>query len=221
MKNLGLYLQKDIDTMSEAEYTKDADTMSICDVGGLHTMKKNIGAQLALYPMPVTVIGAMNGDKATWTLVAHVGIIGHDRLLVSLAAPHFINGRIKETKTLSINIVDEGILPEADYAGSVSGAKTDKSGLFAYEPGEAGAPIIEKAPLSIECAVEDIYETKGFESFICSIKGTYVEEKHLNDAGKIDYRSLKPVLFEFPTYEYLKTGEVLGKCLSFKKNPNE
>ena len=32
-------------------------------------MKKNIGAQLALYPMPVTVIGAMNG-------VAHVGIIG-------------------------------------------------------------------------------------------------------------------------------------------------
>ena len=39
-------------------------------------MKKNIGAQLALYPMPVTVIGAMNGDKPTWTLVAHVGIIG-------------------------------------------------------------------------------------------------------------------------------------------------
>ena len=48
-------------------------------------MKKNIGSHLALYPMPVTVIGAMNGDKPTWTLVAHVGIIGHDRLLVSLA----------------------------------------------------------------------------------------------------------------------------------------
>ena len=26
-------------------------------------MKKNIGPQLALYPMPATVIGAMNGDK--------------------------------------------------------------------------------------------------------------------------------------------------------------
>ena len=184
-------------------------------------MKKNIGPQLALYPMPVTVIGAMNGDKPTWTLVAHVGIIGHDRLLVSLASPHFINGKIKETKTLSINLVDEGILPETDFAGSVSGAKTDKSGLFAYVMGEAGAPIIEKAPLSIECTVEDIYETKGFESFICSIQGTYVEEKHLNDAGKIDYHSLKPVLFEFPTYEYLKTGEVLGKCLSFKQGLSE
>lgn len=31
-------------------------------------MKKNIGSQLALYPMPVTVIGALNGEKPTWTL---------------------------------------------------------------------------------------------------------------------------------------------------------
>lgn len=58
-------------------------------------MKKNIGSQLALYPVPVTVIGAMNDDAPTWTLVAHTGIIGHDRVLVSLAAPHFINGVIK------------------------------------------------------------------------------------------------------------------------------
>lgn len=26
-------------------------------------MKKNIGSQAALYPMPVTIIGAMSGDK--------------------------------------------------------------------------------------------------------------------------------------------------------------
>lgn len=54
-------------------------------------MKKNIGSLLALYPLPVTVIGAMNGANPTWTLVAHVGIIGHDKVLVSLAKPHFIN----------------------------------------------------------------------------------------------------------------------------------
>ncbi len=179
-------------------------------------MKKNIGSQLALYPTPVAVIGAMNEDKPTWTLVAHVGIIGHDRVLVSLAAPHFINGVIKKDQKLSINIVDEAILPQADYTGSVSGAKSDKSGLFEYEPGEEGTPMIKKSPLVMECAVADIYETPGFESFICTINGTYVEEKYLNEEGKIDYHELKPVLFEFPTYEYLKTGNVLGKCLSFK-----
>lgn len=179
-------------------------------------MKKNIGSQLALYPTPVTVIGAMNGERPTWTLVAHVGIIGHDRVLVSLAAPHFINHCIKETRKLSVNIVDEELLPLADYSGSVSGTKEDKGGLFAYTKGDAGTPVIERAPLTMECTVEDVYNTKGFESFICTIDGTYVEEIHLDEKGKINYGSLKPVLFEFPTYEYLRTGDVIGKCLSFK-----
>ncbi len=67
-------------------------------------MKKNIGSQLALYPMPLTVIGAMNGDVPTWTLVAHAGILGHDRVLVSLAEPHYINEIIKQGRKLSINI---------------------------------------------------------------------------------------------------------------------
>ncbi len=178
-------------------------------------MKKDLGSLLALYPTPVTVIGAMNGEKPTWTLVAHVGIIGHDRVLVSLAAPHFINHCIKETGKLSINLVDEALLPLAAHSGAVSGAKEDKSGLFAYTLGSAGTPILGKAPLTMACSVVDVYETPGFESFICTIDGTYVEEAHLDADGKLDYQSLKPVLFEFPTYQYLRTGDVIGKCLSF------
>ena len=30
-------------------------------------MRKNIGGALALYPMPVTVVGAMNGDDLTYS----------------------------------------------------------------------------------------------------------------------------------------------------------
>lgn len=184
-------------------------------------MNKNIGSLLALYPTPVTVIGAMNSEKPTWTLVAHIGIIGHDRVLVSLAAPHFINGCIKQTKKLSINLVNEALLPAADYVGSVSGAKADKSAVFEYELGSAGTPMISKSPLTIECSVEDVYNTPNFESFICSIDSTYVAEEHLDERGKIDYNTLKPVLFEFPTYQYLRTGEVIGKCLSFRKSTEE
>lgn len=180
-------------------------------------MKKNIGSVLALYPTPLVVVGAMANDKPTWTLVGHIGIIGHDRVMVSLAASHYINGAIKSGKKLSINIVDRSILPQADYVGSVSGAKVDKSAVFDYETGAGGTPIIKNSPLAIECTVVDIYNTKGFESFICTIDSTLVEEDCLNEAGKIDYNKLKPVLFEFPTYEYLETGDVLGKCLSFRQ----
>ena len=180
-------------------------------------MKKNIGAQLALYPSPLTVIGAMNEEKPTWTLVAHTGIVSHDRLLVSLAKAHFINNKIKETGRLSSNMVSEEMLTQADYVGSVSAAKTDKSMVFEYEMGDNGAPIIKNSPLSIECEVEDIYEKNGFENFILKFTGTYVQEENLTEEGKISYRNMKPVLFEFPTYEYLRTGEVIGKCLTFKE----
>lgn len=94
--------------------------------------------------MPVTVVGTMDNEKPTWTLVAHVGIMGHDRVFVSLAKVHFINEIIKKNNKLSINIVDENILPQADYSGSVSGAKEDKSDLFEYELGENSTPIIKK-----------------------------------------------------------------------------
>lgn len=93
--------------------------------------------------------------------------------------------------------------------------------MFAYEIGEGGTPIIDKAPLTMECTVKDIYNTEGFESFICTIDNTYVEDKLLTDTDKPDYNKLKPVLFQFPTYEYLRTGDVLGDCLSFKNKESE
>ena len=68
------------------------------------------------------------------------------------------------------------------------------------------------------CTVDDTYETPGFENFICKIAATYADESVLTEDGKINYHVLKPVLFEMPTYEYLKTGEVLGKCMSFGKD---
>lgn len=180
-------------------------------------MKKETGPKLALYPMPVALVGAMNGDKPTWTTVAHMGIVGHDQVLVSLADAHFINGAIKRTGRLSLNLVSEQLLPEVDVAGSVSGAKTDKSDLLAYTVAPNGAPLAADAPLSMACTVRDVYRTHDFESFVCGIDATYVDERCVTEKGSIDYGALKPVLFDFPNYEYLRTGEVIGKCLSFKR----
>lgn len=181
-------------------------------------MKKDLGPVMALYPMPLVVVGAYVGGKPSWTLAGHVGIIGHDRILVSLAKPHYINGGIKESKALSVNIVDEGLLAKADYVGCVSGNNTDKSEVFECVAGEDGAPIISQSPLVMECKVVDVYETPGFESFICSIGHTYAEADVLNAKGRIDYGKLKPILFEMPTYEYLATGEKIAACMSFGKN---
>ena len=180
-------------------------------------MQKNIGSKLALYPMPLLVIGTMVDGKANWILVGHSGIIGHDRVMVSLVKTHYTNKGIKDTKTLSINIVSEEMLKNADYVGSVSGSKQDKSDVFEYHIGEAGAPIINTAPVVMECKVEDNYETDNFDNFIMSIANTYVQEENLDEKGKIDYTKFNPVLFEFPNYTYLRTGETIGNCLKLDK----
>ncbi|MDE7395246.1 MAG: flavin reductase family protein [Clostridiales bacterium] len=176
---------------------------------------KNLGSVLALYPTPLVVVGTFSDGKPTWTLVGHLGIMDH--IMVSLAKPHYINAGIIENKVLSVNIVDEALLERADYVGCVSGRQTDKSEVFPYVVGEKGAPVITDAPLSMECVVEDNYETKGFDNFILTIANTYADQKVLNENGKIDYGKLKPVLFEMPTYQYLKTGEFLGACKSLGK----
>ena len=179
--------------------------------------KKNIGNKLALYPMPVIVLGTEVNGKVNWSLVAHVGIIGHDRILVSMSDKHYTNQGIMESKKLSVNLVDRKILSKADYVGSVSGASVDKSGVFDYHWGENGTPVIDASPLTMECNVVDIYKSDGFDNFICSIANTYAAPEVLDSEGKLDYARLKPVLFTFPAYSYIATGEIIGKCLNLDK----
>ncbi len=89
--------------------------------------KKNIGNLLALYPKPLTVVGAIVDGKVNWLVVGHMGIIGHDRILVSMSNKHYTNWGIRKSKKLSVNLVDRAMLPKADYVGSVSGVSVDKS----------------------------------------------------------------------------------------------
>lgn len=99
----------------------------------MKTEKKNMGNLLALYPKPMTVIGAKVKGKVNWLVVGHTGIIGHD--------------------------------------------------LFDYHIGENGTPVIDTSPLAMECDVVEI-STK-----------------------------------QFPTYSYLATGEMIGKCMNLDKKP--
>ena len=123
--------------------------------------KKNLGSLLALYPKPMTVVGAEVDGRVNWLVVGHTGIIGHDRILVSMNKNHYTNRGIRKSGKLSINLVSRDMLPKADYVGSVSGASVDKSGVFDFHWGKNGMPVIDASPLTMECNVVDIYETEG------------------------------------------------------------
>lgn len=175
--------------------------------------KINIGSVIALYPKPVTVIGAMVNGKVNWRLVGHTGIIGHDRILVSMKNSNYTNIGVLQTNKLSINLVDRKMLQKVDYVGSVSGVNTDKSQVFNYNLGDFGTPIIKDAPIAMECNVIDNYKTDDFDNFICKIENTYADKENLNAEGKLDFEKIKPVLFSYTDYKYYATGEAIGNCL--------
>jgi flavin reductase (DIM6/NTAB) family NADH-FMN oxidoreductase RutF len=71
-------------------------------------MKKKIGNQNALYPTPVTIVGALVNGKTNFINIAHVGILnaGAPHLIsLGMGKIHHTNAGIRENKTFSINIL--------------------------------------------------------------------------------------------------------------------
>ncbi len=177
-------------------------------------MQKNIGSVMGLYPTPVTVVGTVIDGRVNWLPVAHVGVVEHHTFLISVDKVHELSNKgIREHKTVSVSLVDQKMLKAADYCGTVKAADTDKSEVFPHHFGElAGAPIIDEAPLSMECEVLDMVEVGNFNNYIVKPVHTHVQEEFLNERGKIDYEKMSPVLFDFQNANYLSTGSVIGQC---------
>lgn len=173
-------------------------------------MKKSLGSTNALYPMPIVVVGTEVNGKTNYITIAHVGIIDHGTLSISMGKNHYSNQGIKENRTLSINLTSEDMVEKMDYVGKVSGAKEDKSQVFESIYGVLkGAPMIKDAPVSMECEVIDIYDRPQFDVFIVKIVNTYCDENVMTD-GKIDYAKVKPVLFNM-SFGYWKLGDRITK----------
>jgi len=183
-------------------------------------MQKDVGSVMGLYPTPVTVVGLMNGERVNFLTIAHLGVVDHGSLMISIDKSHeFSDAGIKENGVVSVSLVNEAMLKAADYCGIAKGAKTDKSGVFKYHFGELEkAPILDDAPVSMECRVTGQIEVGSFTNYILKPVHTYVQEECLNEKGKIDYEKVKPVLFEFQSAQYLSTGNVIAKCWNIGKD---
>lgn len=184
-------------------------------------MQKDIGSVMGLYPTPVTVVGVVTeAGQVNFLTIAHVGVVEHGHLLVSIDKAHELSdAAIKAQGVLSVSLVNAPMLEAVDYCGIAKGAKTDKSGVFAHHFDDLEkAPVIDEAPVSMSCRVVDSIEVGKFTNYILKPVHTYVQEDCLNERGKIDYEKVRPVLFEFQNAQYLSTGNVIGQCWQTGRN---
>lgn len=176
-------------------------------------MKKvNLGRNVSIYPMPVTVVGANVDGKPNFLPVAWICRVNGSppMLAISLNKLHHTARGIRESQSFSVNFPGTNMAELVDYCGLVSGKETDKSNLFAVFYGELKtAPMIESYPLSLECKLIDVHELPTNDLFIGEIIGSYADEDCFSD-GKLDIKKMDPLLLSMPDNRYWRVGDYVG-----------
>jgi flavin reductase (DIM6/NTAB) family NADH-FMN oxidoreductase RutF len=171
------------------------------------------------YPMPMTLVGAMVGDRPNFLAVAWVTRVNYKPSLIAVALgkTHHTNPGIRAAKAFSVNVPGVDLIEKTDYCGIVSGKKVDKSNLFTVFKGEVtGAPMIEECRLCMECRLVQTVDLAADELFIGEIAGAYADADALQD-GKPDVKKIDPFTLTMPDNNYWRIGANVGKAWSVGK----
>ncbi|MBM4241590.1 MAG: flavin reductase family protein [Euryarchaeota archaeon] len=181
--------------------------------------KINIGKNVFIYPMPVTLLGTMVEGKANFMALGWVTRINANPPLLALGVNkvHQSCRNIEENRAFSINFPNADMIVETDYCGLVSGEDIDKSNIFEVFYGELEtAPMITSCSLNLECKLFHKYQLPTNKLFIGEIVGAYTEERYLTD-GKPDISKMNPLLLTMPDNNYWNVGEPVGKAWNIGK----
>jgi flavin reductase (DIM6/NTAB) family NADH-FMN oxidoreductase RutF len=181
--------------------------------------KINIGKNVFIYPMPVTLLGVNIKNKPNFMALGWVSRVNANPPLLGVGVnkEHYTVEGILENETFSVNFPTQEMIVETDYCGLFSGKEADKSEIFEVFYGELKtAPMIKQCSLGIECKLHDIYEMPTNNLFIGEIINSYTENKYLTDA-KLDIAKMNPLILTMPDNKYWNVGENVGRAWNIGK----
>lgn len=177
-----------------------------------------------LYPLPAVMVSA--GDKAGNTnilTIAWTGTICTNPAMVyiSVRPERHSYQMIKDTGEFVINLTTEKLAWVTDYCGVRSGRDVDKWKETGLHRGKAEtleyAPVIEEAPVNIECKVTEIRELGSHHMFLARVTAVRADEAYMDRQNKFELN--KSGLLAYSHGEYLGLGKSLGTFgYSVKKN---
>ncbi len=180
-------------------------------------MRKNFGAKPLTYPQPVYIIatygedGTPNAMNAAWG-----GISEMKEISICISAGHKTTQNILKRKAFTVSMAEEGQLMACDYVGIVSGNKVPdkfaKAGFHVVKSEFIDAPLIEELSVAVECKLIDFNPETGI--LRGEIVNVSIDERVLNENGKIDASKVVPIIFDPFNNDYLKVGEKVGNAFS-------
>ncbi len=176
-------------------------------------MRKSLGAQTILYPMPVLIIASYDENQVADAMnAAWGGIYDTNQIGICLSYEHKTVQNILKRKAFTVSFADAKHVVEADYLGIVSAnrepQKLSKAGLHTFPSVKVDAPVIEEFPVTLECQLVRYDETSGY--LIADIVNVLADESVLNEQGKIDPEKLDPITYDPSNHLYWRLGESVG-----------
>ncbi|MGI6721571.1 MAG: flavin reductase family protein [Anaerovoracaceae bacterium] len=182
-------------------------------------MKKDIGAQRAVFPMPVLMVATYDEEGKVDVMNAAWGMIsGADKIALFISEGHKTTQNIRKQKAFTVSLADSAHEVEADYFGVVSANnvadKFEKSGMHATGSDKVNAPVIDEFPLAMECELAEITETDNLHAVVGTIVNVKADESVLDAEGKIAAEKLNAIMFDGFGRNYFTVGEKAGTAYS-------
>ncbi len=177
-------------------------------------MKKDLGKQPAVFPMPVLIVAAYDENGTVQVMNAAWGsICDMDKIALFIDEEHATTKAIRKTKAFTVSLADKDHMDAADYYGIATGNKMkdkfEKSGCHAEKSRYVNAPIITEFPVALECELAEITETENLHAVVGKILNVSADENVISDNGKIDPVKLNALIFDqFRSGYYVATEKV-------------
>lgn len=177
-------------------------------------MRKNLGVQPAVYPMPVLMVaaydenGVVNVMNAAWGMICDM-----DKIALFIDEEHKTTQNIKKVKAFTVSLADKAHIDGADFFGIATGNKMPdkfaKSGYHAEKSAFVNAPVITEFPVALECELAEIVETDNIYAVVGKIVNVSADENVLSENGKVDPMKLNALIFDqFQSGYYVATEKV-------------
>jgi len=169
-------------------------------------MKRSFRPGTMIYPLPAVLVSCgSNPEEYNILTIAWTGTVCSDPAMcyISVRPSRYSYDIIKRNMCFVINLTNKELARATDFCGVRSGRDCDKFALTGLTPGKAqvvSAPIINEAPVSIECKVVDIRPLGSHDMFLAQVVNVLVDEKYIDSNDKIDMAAMNLISYTHGEY---------------------
>jgi len=175
----------------------------------------------AVAPLPAILVTCGTGEEKNIISISWSGMINRvpPMTYISVMKTRHSYGIIMKEREYVMNLCNEKMLQLFDWCGCNSGRNYDKwkmTGFTEIPASIVKCPMIEEAPVNIECKVVDVIEYPTHDMFVAEIVKVHADENLMREKGKINFANADLLAFAQNRYMVVKNGE-LGRQ-GFAKN---